>query len=152
VRVRSSFVSASPLPSHTLTHPSDVSTIWTRFKFIIEYGVREISNHLYRISLEEINTIFTELDQLFPNEKGWLNATEYYTLATFYLHFYIKHCPAYITIVLSNYEQASAIYQSYLNDSEFNCAVDYDLGITFCTSSLQTIIIKDKRMELYDIL
>ncbi len=137
--------------------------------------VNEILNHLYKVSLEDINSLFIELQELFPSETGWLDAAKYRTIATIYQQFHVKHYPEYINITLTKLEQALKIYQSYLNDSELVCAIDigricldlgfvykvyvkdnilannyYDLGITSCTLSLQTTVDKHKRIELYD--
>jgi hypothetical protein len=137
--------------------------------------VNEILNHLYKASLEDINSLFIELQELFPSETGWLDAAKYLIIARIYQQFHVKHYPEYINITLAKLKQALKIYQSYLNDSELVCAIDigricldlgfvygvyvednivannyYDLGITSCALSLQTTVDKHKRIELYD--
>jgi hypothetical protein len=137
--------------------------------------VNEILNHLYRVSFEDINSLFIELQELFPSETEWLDAAKYFIIARVYQQFHVKHYPEYINITLAKLEQALKIYQSYLNDSELDCSIDigricldlgfvyeayvkdnilannyYDLGITSCALSLPTTVDKHKRIELYD--
>ncbi len=52
--------------------------------------VDEILCHLYRVSLEEINTLFIELCELFLTEKEWLDAAKYHCIAKIYIQFHIK--------------------------------------------------------------
>ncbi|CAF0914997.1 unnamed protein product [Adineta ricciae] len=144
---------------------------------ILKVGVNDISQHLYRVGVESIQSLFSQLYQLFPNEKEWLNAMECYTLATLYSQFHIKHYPEYVDITLSQYRQALMIYELYLDDGELYCAIDiarvylgmgsiyrayvednalaneyYDLGIILSISLLPSIVNRDKRIELYNVI
>ncbi|CAF1140135.1 unnamed protein product [Adineta steineri] len=139
--------------------------------------INEIIHHLYKVSLEDVHSLFIELQELFPLEKSWLDAVKYFVIARIYQQFHIKHYPEYVQNTLDKLKQALNIYQSFINDKELTCAVDigricsslgfvydiyvkdnilannyYDLGITSCTLSLQTTTDKHKRIELYDII
>lgn len=145
----------------------------TRLKSCVD----EILGHLYRMSLEDIDTIFIEIGELFPSEKEWLNAAKYDCLAKIYLQFHIKHYPEYTNITLSTFKQALTIYQAYSDDVELDCAIDIarihlnmafvykeysednqlandqlDLGISTCASSFPTTANIYKRMNLYDMI
>ncbi|CAF1140475.1 unnamed protein product [Adineta steineri] len=144
---------------------------------ILKNCIDEIIHHLYKVSLEDVHSLFIELQELFPLEKSWLDAVKYFVIARIYQQFHIKHYPEYVQNTLDKLKQALNIYQSFINDKELTCAVDigricsslgfvydvyvkdnilannyYDLGITSCTLSLQTTTDKHKRIELYDII
>ncbi|UJR17816.1 hypothetical protein I4U23_004715 [Adineta vaga] len=139
--------------------------------------INEIINNLYRVSLEDINSLFVELQELFSSETIWLNAIKCFMIARIYQQFHIKHYPEYVEITLDKLKEALTIYQSFINDKELICAVDigricsdlgfvyeiyvkdnilannyYDLGITTCMLSLLMTEDKHKRIELYDIM
>ncbi|CAF1303153.1 unnamed protein product [Adineta steineri] len=159
--------------SFTLKRKLDLAGLTPRAT--LKAGAVDISKHLYRVGEIDINIVFDQLFQLFPNEKQWLNAIRHHTIAILYRQYnWLRDCPEYVNIVLSNYHQALTIYQAYLNDKELDCALDiadiyygmgkiyhiyvqdyllanekFDLGICFCNSSLQTITNIDTRIELY---
>ena len=137
--------------------------------------ILDLLNHTYEASFEEINTLFTQLIELFLTEKKWLEATKHHCIAQLYYAHDLESNPDLVNIALSNFEQALTSYQLCLNDTELDCAGDichihrnigliyetylkdnilatkhYDTGIIFGISALQTVLNKYKRMDIYD--
>lgn len=144
-------------------------------RLLLKHFINEILSHLYRIGIDSINTLFDELSEIFFSEKEWLNAARCHFLSRLYMQFHIKHYPEYIDITLSTLEQALTMYQLYSNDKELDFTMDiidihidmsfvyeiyvknyilakkhYDLGMNTGILSLQTIVNKQQRMDIYD--
>ena len=130
-------------------------------------------NRLETATTEEINIIFNQLYDLFPEERGWLEAVKYYYLA---MH-YQSHTVADYNEALLQYELCLEIYEKYTNDKELNIDFDigqvhfemgfiyeddlddcplankhWDLAIAYCVSSLNHAMSSKQKLDIYCIL
>ncbi|CAF0986376.1 unnamed protein product [Didymodactylos carnosus] len=130
-------------------------------------------NRLNTATIEEINLIFDELDDLFSSERGWLEAVKYDYLAKHYAGHTVKN----YNEALSHYKRSLEIYEQFLNDKELNINHDmgevhyemasiyennlddhplanehWNLAITYCLSSLEHAINSNQKLDIYSTL
>ncbi|CAF1219889.1 unnamed protein product [Didymodactylos carnosus] len=122
--VNTSFLSTS-LDRHVSLSFLQSSTITTGLERVFEIEIDRLINGIQQLSTKEINTIFNQLIDLYPLEKGWISGVQIHCLAQYSMG--SKETNFYLP--LTNYYQSLEMWNEYLNDDELNCS--FNIGTKY---------------------